>query len=437
MPDSRPLQDEARSGRFQDVYRTECLPAVSTPRLLGRLAAGVRRACSSLARRLSATPLIVVHLQETGLREHAVPVVRWLAESRRATVWVVVPNERIDACRNAGIAFDGGAARLLSESAFRRSGRTPAVVLSMHPETPSSIAARFNGGRTRRVVLPHALSDKGQLLIGPDGRPVQRECDGGLRHCDVLMLTGPAMRDGALRVYCERFPETARRVRFLEIGSPKTDALFRPAPGRDELLRETGLDAGRPTVCYAPTWQRAASLQTNGEAIIRALATLPLNVIVKLHHISLKSPDAEAWVGRETGGTDWRRVMAAIEAEHDNVRLARGQDATPYLAAADVLVSDASGAAYEFLLLDRPLVFFDVPRLFQEYGTHGISYWGRSCGQVVGDTDAMKAAVMREIADPDHKRLERRAMVERVVYTRGDATERAGRALLALAEEVR
>ncbi len=372
------------------------------------------------------------------MREHAAPVVRWLAQSGRATVWVVVPDERIETLRpDASFGSDGRVVRLLTEREFRRTGHTPAVVLSMHPETASSIAASFDGRRTRRVVLPHALSDKGQLLIGPDGLPVEREGEGGLRHCDVLMLTGPGMRDGALRVYCERFPETARRVRFLEIGSPKTDALFRPEPGRQELLREMGLDANRRTICYAPTWQRGASLQTNGEAIIRALSTLSANVIVKLHHISLKSADAEAWVARETGGTDWRRAISALEAEHPNVRLARGQDATPYLAAADVLVSDASGTAYEFLLLDRPIVFYDVPRLFEEYGTHGISYWGRSCGDIVGDLEAMKATVTRAIANPEHKRAERQAMIQRVVYTRGHATERAGRALLALAEEAR
>jgi hypothetical protein len=431
-----------RTGNRTDtlsVHGTDALPEPRVRRLRRTLAAAARGVRAAIRRRVPGRPLIVVHIQEIGLREQVRPVVRWLAESRKAAVWVVVADDALDAYRTmADIDFEGRhAPRLLSERQFRRTGRTPAVALSLHPETPSTLAAAFANGRTRRVVLPHALSDKGQLLMGADDRPVLRECDGGLRHCDVLLLTGPAMRDGSLRIYCERFPDTARRVRFLEIGSPKTDGLFRPEQSREEVLRDLGLEPNRPTVCYAPTWQRCASLQTHGEEIMRALAALPMNVIVKLHHISLKSAQVEEWVARSAGDRDWRRILAGFEAEHPNLRMARGQDATPFLAAADVLVSDASGAAYEFLLLDRPIVFFDVPELFAEYGTHGISHWGRTSGDVVTTVEEMAAAVTRAVADPDRQRGERRAMIRRVVFSRGDATERAGRALLALAEEAR
>ena len=51
-------------------------------------------------------------------------------------------------------------------------------------------------------------------------------------------------------------------------------------------------------------------------------------------------------------------------------RLVRGFDSNPYLAAADLLISDASSVANEFLVLDRPLVFFRLSGLEEDKSTH-------------------------------------------------------------------
>jgi CDP-glycerol glycerophosphotransferase (TagB/SpsB family) len=137
------------------------------------------------------------------------------------------------------------------------------------------------------------------------------------------------------------------------------------------------------------------------------------------------------------GGKNWRQIICEIEKRRSNLKLATGQDATPYMLASDVLVSDASGVAYEFILLDRPVVFFDVPELFARYGKNGIHFWGREGGDIVRDVEELREAVMLNMRNPARKKPQREKLLPRICYSRGDATEKAGRAILALMETPR
>ena len=67
---------------------------------------------------------------------------------------------------------------------------------------------------------------------------------------------------------------------------------------------------------------------------------------------------------RYTAGIDWRKRMSALE-QPGAVRYVEGPDASPYLAAADVMVTDHSSVGFEYLVLDRPLIVFDAPGLVE------------------------------------------------------------------------
>ena len=110
---------------------------------------------------------------------------------------------------------------------------------------------------------------------------------------------------------------------------------------------------------YAPTWSPASSLDVAGEDIITTLADAGWNVIVKLHSLSL-----DAQTPKFSGGVDWRARMAAIERPGRIVHVEE-PDASPLLAASDLMVTDHSTIGFEFFLLDRPLIVFDVPKLIE------------------------------------------------------------------------
>jgi len=89
------------------------------------------------------------------------------------------------------------------------------------------------------------------------------------------------------------------------VGFPKADRLVNRGYDAAAIRRRLGLQPGRPTALYAPTWSPASSLHVAGEAIVAALADEGWNVIVKLHPLSL---DRE--VPKYSGGIDWRGRMA-------------------------------------------------------------------------------------------------------------------------------
>src|SRR5205814_879967 len=111
-----------------------------------------------------------------------------------------------------------------------------------------------------------------------------------------------------------------------------------------------GLDARQPTALYAPTWSPASSLNVAGDAIIATLAAEGCNVIVKLHPCSL-----DPAVPKYSGGIDWRARMQALVRPGRIVHV-EDPDASPLLAASDLMVTDHSTIGYEFCLLDRPLI---------------------------------------------------------------------------------
>jgi hypothetical protein len=198
---------------------------------------------------------------------------------------------------------------------------------------------------------------------------------------------------------------------------------------RADWLREQQLDPTKPTVLYAPTWQAEASLEQQGPDIIAALAQLDANILVKLHHCSMDAP------ARHPGCADrtWDAILAELKQKYTNLKHVRG-NSIPVFAAADLMVSDASGAAFEFMLQDRPVIFMDVPDFFRVHGTEGIGYWGRSGGETVHDPGELAGCVHRHLEQPDLQQADRRRLISELVYNRGHAIEQAVTTLLDLVE---
>jgi len=254
-----------------------------------------------------------------------------------------------------------------------------------------------------KVQLYHGVSFK--------GRPYDKK----ILAYDKLFLIGEDM----LRRYVDRGILRPDDPRIERIGMPKTDRLVDGSLDREAILREAGLDASRKTVLYAPTWRKESSLYSLGPQLMRELGRMPINVLVKLHDLAMDPSNSPS---------DWTRDPRQFEGP--NVRVARGVDITPYLFASDVLISDASSAANEFLLLDRPIIFIHVPALFERYkDTIDLDGWGRKTGEVAADMKALRAAMLGALERPQEKSELRRAAAADIFYNPGQATDRAVGAL--------
>ena len=85
--------------------------------------------------------------------------------------------------------------------------------------------------------------------------------------------------------------------------------------------------------------------------------------------------------------------------ENERVRVVRDYDIVPYLQAADLLLTDASSVAMEFTLLDRPIVFVDVPDLLANVVERGGALDLDTYGRKIGTVAESIAAVVPTIAD--------------------------------------
>jgi hypothetical protein len=207
------------------------------------------------------------------------------------------------------------------------------------------------------------------------------------------------------------------------IGMPKVDSLVNGTLRRDTLLASLGLAADRPTILYAPTWSPESSLNVMGVALVQRIGRLPVNLIVKLHD---RSRDRRE---RYSGGVDWAAVLSTHLEPGQGV-LASGPDVCPYLAAADLLVTDHSSAGFEFLLLDRPIVRIHLPRLVAGAAIHPdyVALLSET-SESVDDVDGAIAAIERGLADPGARSAPRRAVAADLFHEPGTATARCTAAL--------
>jgi hypothetical protein len=213
------------------------------------------------------------------------------------------------------------------------------------------------------------------------------------------------------------------------VGMPKVDRLVDGSLDRDDILQSLGLDPQRPTVLYAPTWTPYSSLNALGEDLVTALAKTGVNLIVKLHDNSLDVSNV-----RNSGGVDWvARLSPALQGAGGH--LAKRGTIAPYLVAADLMISDHSSAAFEYLLLNRPLIRIEMLELIARTNIPP-DYVAllAEASTTVRSVDEILRAVEHGLTNPELLAHTRRIVAEELFYKPGTATARAVQELYEIME---
>jgi len=230
---------------------------------------------------------------------------------------------------------------------------------------------------------------------------------------DEIWVSSSLMR----RFYVERFGFAPRQVHVTGYG--RTDRLVRPSEDPAALRRAFGVPpAARKLVLFAPTWhhdggggeifpfgQPAARFFDALGAVCRAHAALCL---FRCHQNSAFG-------------------AALPEGPFVAVPQHRYPDTEGVLLISDVLICDWSSIAFDYLLLDRPTVFLDIPAPFPKGYTLGPEY---RFGAVVQSLEALCARVDAYLRDAGAYRREfgvRAAAVRAAAYddrADGHAAER-------------
>ena len=254
-----------------------------------------------------------------------------------------------------------------------------------------------------------------QVFHGVGGKYGFDAPDRSMREWDRLFF----VNERRLRNFIARGAIDAGSPAIRLVGMPKVDCLVDGTFRRDGILQTLGLDPERPTVLYAPTWSPASSLNAMGAELLAALGRMPVNVIMKLHD---RSRDLRE---RYSGGVDWAAKLQPLLVPGRGV-LAAGHDISPYLVAADLMVTDHSSAGFEFLLGDKPLVRIHRPELIELANVHP-DYVAllASVSRSVDDLQGAVAAVEQGLADPAAQSAERRRVAQDLFYKPGGATSRS------------
>jgi hypothetical protein len=190
---------------------------------------------------------------------------------------------------------------------------------------------------TKTALLSHGIGPKACYYTVSDARP------------SVRFVEGPYRTQRLQDLYPEQ--------EFVDTGYAKLD----PAISGDMIglkPADYGLDDNKKTILYAPTFY-PSSIECFSKNFAQEYSGY--NIILKPHYFSLVSEKYKK-----------QRKLLELWAKNDNVYLAREDEVNilPFMAVADVLISDASSTLFEFAALDKPVVWCDFYKL--RWGYRGL-----------------------------------------------------------------
>jgi hypothetical protein len=213
----------------------------------------------------------------------------------------------------------------------------------------TDVYAKFPLRGSRTVFLNHGPGIARRLL----GRSMFRKT---LYDFDLVLLSGEEDRNLLQRHCTAEFVE--HKVK--SAGFPYLDRLSSDAGTRTSYLRALGLDSEKPVVLLAPSWRGLQDIHDHEpgyfESLVETLSNLDFNLVIKLHACSFNK--------MMTRGVDWSERLRPYVG--GRVRLDEDVDDIPALQHADVLISDISSRAYNFMLLDKPVILIVPDGVFSD-----------------------------------------------------------------------
>lgn len=215
-----------------------------------------------------------------------------------------------------------------------------------------------------------------------------------IRHFfDIYCTSGP--------VVTRAFEKRRKRYKYFlvrETGWPKIDWILNYP--RRELRSRLDLPEGKQVILFAPTLSRKMESASDLLPVISNSFREDRLWIVKFHE--LMSRDIKAMAG---------------EFDSAQFRVVDVPDITPYLHAADIMVSDTSSVVYEFMALDKPVITYRTAARPDK-------------GIDISSPEELEPAIVRALRHPEEHRDNRRRHLEEVnPYLDGGTSERMFREL--------
>ena len=157
---------------------------------------------------------------------------------------------------------------------------------------------------------------------------------------DLYCTTGPVMTENFLKI-------AKQKKHFLvkETGWPKLDPVYKNewsfSNQKDQLIKQYKLSSELPVILYAPTFPPKYTSAPDLLDSINKLKNCNYNWIIKFHSLMDESI---------------RKRYKKLES--NNFCVVDELNILPFMAGSDIMITDTSSVAYEFLSFDRPLITY-------------------------------------------------------------------------------
>jgi len=289
------------------------------------------------------------------------------------------------------------------------------------------------------IELWHGFPLKGMANMDPGEKATQDEIARYWRHVDLIMSYSPLYN--TLMNACMG----TRIHQFRITGMPRNDGLFQS--GREEKFEEVfrRRPDGMRIVYYMPTFRRAHAHPEDADGgrhwnnpfgfdafdhaeFARFLERHNILLILKLH------PFEEALVREQVREYTNERILFLS----NRMLTDAGVDLYEILGLSDALITDYSSVFFDYLLLDKPVLF--TPTDLEEYRRSRSflldPYEDWTPGPKVTDQEALERELAASLADPS-RFAEERSRIARAVhrYRDGNSSERVWREIDRYLEE--
>ncbi|NOZ09248.1 MAG: hypothetical protein GXO91_10315 [FCB group bacterium] len=217
---------------------------------------------------------------------------------------------------------------------------------------------------------------------------------------DLIISTSPAMTQRLLTAF-----RTSRQT-ISETGSPRTDVILQPKLLREQVL--AGIPPDKKVILFAPTHRNLGAGQTDLFAEFpTALANKTLRetgaiFLIKMHYYHEQNQMLPEIL--QSAGGDIR-LLKSDDSEDINLVL-------PFV---DILITDYSSVFFDFLVLDRPIIFtpFDLADYLNDDRELYEAYESATPGPKCMDWEAVFQHLQAISRGEDNYKTERRSAINR------------------------
>jgi CDP-glycerol glycerophosphotransferase (TagB/SpsB family) len=154
-------------------------------------------------------------------------------------------------------------------------------------------------------------------------------------------------------------------VRLFKIGFPKLDEVLVKKIDKKKFLKKISLNPENKTIIFSPSWDKGLCLSDFKFTIVKMILEnyKNFNVIIKLHPSSLVKKDHKDY-SMLTQGINWNNEFSKLNL-YKNIYFAKESNANDFLQVSDIMITDVSSIAWEFLAFRKPIIYYDSPNFYK------------------------------------------------------------------------